>query len=93
MPTKDEVGWLGLSPDAFEGPPVLVWPENITVTTVFLAMSTQWRHGFGGPTGLDYGALPEVWRRLKVAPDERDAVFHDLRVIEAAALNQMHKKD
>jgi hypothetical protein len=56
-------------------------------------MGTQWRTGMGGPTGLDYGVLPEIWRRLKVPPDERDDVFADLRVLETAALNEMHRKD
>ncbi len=68
-----------------------VWPPNRQATLVFLAMSTQWRSGFNGPTGLDYSALPEIWKRLNVPKKKRDAVFDDLRVIEAGALNEMHK--
>lgn len=68
-----------------------MWPENRQATLVFLAMSTQWRSGFNGPTGLDYGVLPEVWKRLRVPKKKRDRVFDDLRVIEAGALNEMHK--
>lgn len=82
---------FGLVEDDLEqGESLRVWPENIAVTRVFLAMQTQWRTGMSGPTGLDYGALPEVWRRLKVLPAERDETFADLRVIEIAALNAMH---
>ena len=44
-----------------------------------------------GATGLDYGALDEVWKRLKVPKKKRDVAFSDLRVIEAGALNEMHK--
>lgn len=56
-------------------------------------MRTQWRVGMAGYTGLDYSVLPEIWRRCKVPPDERDTVFSDLQVIELAALSAMHTKD
>lgn len=72
---------------------VVVWPDNRVAVRVFQAMGTQWRVGSAGPTGLDYGVLPEIWRRLRVPPDQRDAVFMDLRVIEGAALEQMHTKE
>ena len=71
--------------------PVPVWPPNRTATLVFLAMGTQWRTGAMGATGLDYGALDEVWKRLKIPKKKRDVAFSDLRVIEAGALNEMHK--
>lgn len=72
---------------------VPVWPDNRQAAIVFLTMKTQWRSGFSGYTGLDYCALREVWTRLKVPKKDRDAVFADLRVIEAGALNEMHSKD
>lgn len=55
-------------------------------------MSTQWRVGFNGATGLDYGVLPEMWRRLKVPTDQRDEAFAGLRAIEIAALDAMRNK-
>ena len=72
---------------------VVVWPDNRLAVRVFQAMGTQWRVGAAGPTGLDYGVVPEIWRRLRVPPDQRDAVFMDLRVIEGAALEQTHSKE
>lgn len=54
-------------------------------------MRTQWRVGMSGATGLDYSALPEVWRRTKTPKRDRDAVFDDLRVIEIGALNAMNE--
>jgi hypothetical protein len=72
-----------------EGDPIGVWPDNLPAINVLLAMGTQWRTGFAGITGLDYGALPEVWRRLKIPPAERDQVFQDLRTAEKAALEQV----
>ena len=55
---------------------------------VFVSMLTQWRvAGMDGVrVGLDYGVLPEMWRRCKVPPAERDQVFQDLRLMEDTAL-------
>ena len=66
-----------------------VWPDNQESVDVFIAMSTQWTHGFGGATGLRYEALDEVWKRLRVPVKKRDGIFNDLRVMEGAALKQM----
>jgi hypothetical protein len=63
-----------------------IWPENETPFLVFAAMQTQWRIGMGGPTGLDYTALPVVLDLQEVAPDKRRQVFDDVRVMEAEAL-------
>lgn len=72
---------------------LLVWPENVESVRVFLAMRTQWRVGMNGRTGLDYGVLPELWRRLRVRRSHRDDVFHDLTVMEHAALIAMREKN
>lgn len=92
LPSAAEAAALGLTPDAFVGKPVLVWPENRRSVTAFLAMRTQWRYAAGGATGLDYSALPEIWRRVKVPPSDRDEVFHDVQVMEYAALDAMHEE-
>lgn len=72
---------------------IVVWPENVESVQVFLALRTQWRVGMNGRTGLDYGVLPEVWRRLRVRRSHRDNVFRDLTVMEHAALLAMREKD
>lgn len=78
----------GITADQLERPAVLVWPENRQAVIVFLTMRTQWRvAGMGGRVGLDYSALPEVWRRTKTPPADRDEVFSMLRIMEVAALN------
>ena len=86
LPTIEEAAAIGLTPSAFEGPAVPIWPENRQTVCVFLAMRTQWTYGPGGPVGLNYAALPEVWRRLRVPPAERDDVFNGLQIMERAAL-------
>lgn len=86
--------WGFSASDFIEEEAIQVWPENVTTVRVFLAMRTQWRTGPMGRTGLDYGVLPEVWRRLKVPTGERDEAFALLGVMELAALEAMHiRKD
>lgn len=70
---------------------VEVWPENWHPMRVFSAMSTQWRTGMNGATGLDYAVLPEIWRRTKTPPADRDDVFDCLQIMEVAALDHMHR--
>jgi len=77
----------------FELPPVPVWPENRQAVVVFMAMQTQWRVGMNGYTGLDYSALPEVWRATGTRRSQRKEVFMNLRLIEIAALSAMQSKD
>lgn len=83
----------GITEDQLERPPVPVWPENRQAVIVFLTMRTQWRVGMAGRTGLDYSALPEVWRRTKTPLDDRDECFELLRVLEVAAINANEPED
>ena len=41
--------------------------------------------GMSGYTGLDYGALREIWQRLHVKRSERDRVFFGLLVMNLGA--------
>ena len=66
-----------------------VWPENWPVLRLFDAMRTQWRVGFGGAYGMDYGVLPTVMDFLGIT--DREYAFEGLRVMEEAALAEMHK--
>lgn len=78
---------VGLTPEDFAVvPPFEVWPENETALRVFLAMDTQWQIGPGGPVGLIYSSLAEVWQRQRVPDEERDEVFEGLRVLEEETL-------
>lgn len=91
MPSEEQAAGLGIPLSAYRAQaPVPVWPENRTAVLVFQLMSTQWRAGMGGYTGLDYGALREIWQRLHIKRRERDQVFFDLRVLEHAALEAIH---
>jgi hypothetical protein len=72
---------------------VEIWPENYESFLVFTSMSTQWRVGMNGATGLDYNVLSEIWKRLKIPMDKRDDIFQDLRVMESKALETMRKSN
>lgn len=69
-----------------------MWPDNALAVNAFIAMSTQWRVGMAGATGLDYGALPVVMSLAGVPAAERAGVFESIRVLEDAALETMRKK-
>lgn len=60
---------------------------------MFIAMSTQWRIGMSGATGLDYNALPVVMKLGGIPAKDRPAVFEDVRIMEDAALVQMRAEN
>ncbi len=68
-----------------------IWPEHWEAVAAFGAMQTQWRIGMGGPTGLDYTALPVVMDMLEIA-DRRQA-FDGLIVMERTALESFRENN
>ena len=69
-----------------------IWPDNWLPVEVFISMGTQWRTGMAGPTGLDYGVLPDVMPLRGVPKAERAEVFDWIRMMEGEALDQMREK-
>lgn len=63
-----------------------VFPENRHAVVLFEAMRTQWRSGFGGPTGLDYSVLPALFQLHNVKRSERRKLFEDVREMEIEVL-------
>ena len=68
-----------------------LWPENWPPVHLFSKVSTQWRTGPGGVIGLDYGVVFHELDRRSLSPDDYDDLMDSIRVIEQAALDQMHK--
>lgn len=66
-----------------------MWPENWQAWTTFVQMSGQWRSGFGGLYALDYTPLFMRMERMRLDDNAWDDLFQDVRVLEAAALEQM----
>lgn len=77
---------FGASPEEL-APPVGIWPDNWPVFEVFIQMGTQWRTGFNGAYGLDYGILPWLFK-VNGIQDERRA-FQDIRTMEGIALEEI----
>lgn len=69
----------------------MVWPDNLKAINVFLVMLTQWRWSGGNRVGLDYSALPEVWKRTNVPKKDRNDIFDALRIMEQAALDELNR--
>jgi hypothetical protein len=71
----------------------VLWDENWPAMKFYLeTMQTQWRHGFNGPTGLDYNVLLHELDRMALGRDEYDDLFGSIRVMEQTALKEMHRK-
>lgn len=66
-----------------------VWPENWRVFVLFSRLQTQWNVSMGGPTGLRYEAIYPLLDRDAKDTEDWQELFHDLQVLEGAALNQM----
>lgn len=64
----------------------MLWPELVPALNLWFAVQTQWRHGWGGPTGLDYAGVraSPAFRALDRA--QREPAFADLCIMERAAI-------
>lgn len=87
---------LGFTLDEVSGPPteIEVWPDTIRSVLVFDALGSQWIYaGMGGvPTGMVYASVEPVLRVRGVPAEDWSLVFEDIRVMEAAALAEMHRQ-
>ena len=69
-----------------------LWLEHVPALKLWGGVQTQWRHGFHGPTGLDYAGVraSPAWRQLRQR--ERERAFADVCVIERAWLVEAHEQ-
>nr|WP_185061881.1 DUF1799 domain-containing protein [Pseudomonas putida] len=68
---------------------VEVWPDAWPAFRLFDALGTQWRVASGGPSGLDYTAIPVTASMLGIKRQELTNIFPDLRIMEHEALAVM----
>ena len=71
----------------------LVLPDNWTAFEAFNSLGTQWRVGFAGAIGLDYGVIPDVLKLQQIPETDWRDVFDSIRVMERVALEVMNRKD
>jgi hypothetical protein len=69
-----------------------LWPCNLPAWNFFHACGTQWRHGFEGPTGLDYAGVEVVMERRRVPRRQRDKLWDLLIAMESGALRGWREK-
>lgn len=77
---------FGLSAADFDDEAVEVWPVNMEAVRLFSLLSTQWRVGASGATGLDYAAAAALMDMERIKPRRRAKLLNCLRVMEAAVL-------
>jgi hypothetical protein len=92
--TAQEAAALGLTLEEASGPPIEVWPDTARSVLVFDDLGSQWVYaGAGGiPTGIVYASVEPVLRVRRVPAEDWPEVFDDIRVMEAAALQEMHEQ-
>jgi hypothetical protein len=81
-----ELSMFGLMPGDIEEENVEVWRDNWPAFRLFNALSTQWRTGACGATGLDYTSIRDVAGFLGIKKKTIPEIFPDLQVMEAEAL-------
>lgn len=60
---------------------------------MFVQLSTQWRVGMGGATGLDYSAVHALFKINGVKKKKRLQYLDDIATMEYAALEAMRQGD
>ena len=86
-----QLSMFGLSPDDCDDT-IEVWPDNWPCFCLFEAMSTQWRTGECGATGLDYTAIYDTASLTGLTRKATLKLFPDLRIMEAEAMLAMSEQ-
>lgn len=87
--TTEDMRAIGLPIEAvgqFDVQDTTVWELHWPAVELFAAMSTQWRVGMAGATGLDYAALPAVFDLYDVPKGQRRERMDEIRIMEREAL-------
>lgn len=85
-PSEADLAAFGLSLADIPEKECEVLAENWQSFCLFNALSTQWRTGACGATGLDYTSIRDVAGYLGIKKKQIAEIFPDLQVMEAEAL-------
>lgn len=80
---------FGIDPASQPPQDFLIYEDNWDAFLVFDSMSTQWRMGSVGPTGLDYNVIPMMMESLSIDKSEMVEIVPCLRIMENEALKIM----
>ncbi|MPQ85507.1 hypothetical protein F0170_16815 [Pseudomonas sp. MAFF 730085] len=90
-PSAEQLAAFGLDAsdmeEAFE-----VWPCVWPAFRLFDGLSTQWRTGACGATGIDYTAITSVAELIGMKKKQLREIFPDLQIMEAEALLVMSEQ-
>ncbi|MBS0507581.1 MAG: DUF1799 domain-containing protein [Proteobacteria bacterium] len=78
--------------DDAEGAELWLWPDNRPAWDLWLCLSTQWRVGMGGATGLDYAGVQAAMQLMGVARKDRAELFALVRAMEGATLDEWERQ-
>lgn len=67
-------------------PVVYLLPDQLEAWHFWHHCDTQWRHGFGGPTGLDYPGVEHLMGQLRIPRHRRARLWAQVRAMERGAL-------
>ncbi|MEQ4618321.1 MAG: DUF1799 domain-containing protein [Corticimicrobacter sp.] len=77
----------------FEGDTAFeVWPESWPAIDLYMRNWTQWRHGPGGASGLDYMVFFSDLDRQGVVGEDAEIIMADIRLIEEGALKAIYSR-
>lgn len=85
-PSEADLAAFGLSLADIPEKECEVLADNWQSFSLFNALSTQWRTGACGATGLDYTSIRDVAGYLGIKKKQIAEIFPDLQVMEAEAL-------
>lgn len=88
-PSEADLAAFGLSLADIPDKDCEVLADNWPAFRLFNALSTQWRTGACGATGLDYTAIREVAGFLGIKKKQIAEIFPDLQVMEIEAIAVM----
>lgn len=69
-----------------------VWPDNQPAIALYNKCFTQLRSGAAGPIGLDHNIVFHHMGRMALDAEAYDALFDDIRVMEAEFLAVMREQ-
>ena len=84
LPKESELTLFGLTMEEAH-PDVEIWPDNVETVHCFIGLSTQWKSGVNGVTGLDYAAIPLEMNDV----EGKREVFRGLQIMEVEVLRLM----
>jgi hypothetical protein len=92
LPSAEEAAAAGFTPEDYASEPVDVFAENATPYALFCYMQTQWTYSMAGAMGLKYEVMHHKMDRMKLSAEDYEDLEADIRVMEFAALEEMHRK-